>query len=103
VNTILRWYGSWKEFHLQMEGEFPRRRGFPRSDEELISILCRCAEEVESRPSISRYDRWRKARRVSGADPLPKVATLTRRLGDGSWPAAVARALDYEPPPTGAQ
>jgi len=43
----------------------------------------------DGRLSEGAYNRWRAAKRIHETQPVPKSATIARRLGGGSWPKAV--------------
>lgn len=98
IGVFLRRFGTWRELHLQLEGVEPSSLPTRRPDVELIAIVRACASQIGRPPSINAYERWCTVGDLSTGNRRPKYITIARRLGQGSWPAAVRRALGEVPP-----
>jgi Homing endonuclease associated repeat len=70
----------------------PAPQALPVSDDEMKSALQACAAELGRRPTIAAYELWRGKRPLIGTLRAPHHNVITRRLGDNSWPRALATA-----------
>ena len=94
IGTLLRRFGTWGELRRQLGGDSPVS-GARWSQLELIEIVQQCARDLDHRPSIATYEKWRRDAVSRGVqDRPPKGATISRRLGDGYWSAAITHALE---------
>jgi hypothetical protein len=92
VHSLITRYGTWCEAQHLLSGIPTPTQPQRFTDEDLIASLRAYLKEVSAPHTIEKYKGWR-ARRALDGESIADVNTITCRLGERSWPKAIARYL----------